>query len=138
MISERPLPEITPLTEPFWRAAKERRLVVQRCDECAAHQFPPEVACVRCGWMRVSWIEVSGRATLYSWTVGHPPLLPYFAERAPWPVAIVQLEEGPRMVTNLAGVPVEEYEIGMALVADYEDVDEGVTLVVFRRAAASG
>ena len=144
MIATRPLPEITPLTEPFWSAAKERRLVIQRCDGCAAYRFPPEPACVFCASPRSTWTEVSGRATLWSWTVGHPPLLPYFAERAPWPVAVVQLEEGPRMVTNVvdgpaeAGkprlrMPIEEYAIGMALVADYEDIDGEITLVVFRR-----
>jgi hypothetical protein len=75
---------------------------------------------------------VSGRATLYSWTVAHPPVLPYFQERAPWPVVAVQLEEGPRMVTNLIDVPAEEYRIGMPLQAAYEDIDEELSLVVFR------
>ena len=134
MIAQRPLPEITALTEPFWRAARERRLVVQRCDACGALRFPPEAGCHQCGSLQASWVPVSGRATLYSWTLCYPPLLPYFAERAPWPVAVVELEEGPRMVTNIVGVPVEEYEIGTPLVADFEDVDDEVTLVVFRRA----
>jgi len=133
MIATRPLPEITPLTQPFWSAAKERRLVIQRCDDCAAYRFPPEPACVFCASPRSTWTELSGRATLWSWTVGHPPLLPYFAGRAPWAVAVVQLEEGPRMVTSLAGVAIEEYAIGMALVTDYEDIGGEITLVVFRR-----
>lgn len=133
MIADRPLPEITPLTEPFWSAAKSRRLVIQRCDECRAHQFPPEPACTSCGSARISWVPASGRASLYSWTLAYPPLLPYFEQRAPWPVAAVQLEEGPRMVTNLVDLPVEEYRTGMPLEADFEDVSEDVTLVVFRR-----
>jgi len=137
MIAQRPLPEITPLTEPFWSAAKERRLVVQRCDECETLRFPPEPGCYQCGSLRSSWVPASGRATLWSWTVAYSPLLPYFAERAPWPVAIVQLEEGPRMVSNLVDVPVEEYAVGMPLVADFENLDDAITLVVFRREAAS-
>jgi uncharacterized OB-fold protein len=64
--------------------------------------------------------------------VAHPPLLPYFQGRAPWPIAVVELEEGPRIVTNIAGVEPEAYEIGMALKADFEDVGGDVTLVVFR------
>jgi uncharacterized OB-fold protein len=76
---------------------------------------------------------VSGRATLFTWTVTYSPLLPFFAEREPWPVAVVQLEEGPRLVTNIAGVPVEEYEIGMPLQATFEDAGDDVTLVVFQR-----
>jgi uncharacterized OB-fold protein len=61
-------------------------------------------------------------------------LLPYFQQRSPWPVAVVELEEGPRLVTNLAGVEPEDYVIGMPLVAAFEDIGEGVTLVIFCRA----
>ena len=136
MITERPLPEISPLTEPFWSAAKARRLVLQRCESCAAYRFPPEVGCFACGSPKAAWSDVSGRATLYSWTVAYPPVLPYFQERLPWPVAAVELEEGPRMVTNLVDVAVADYRIGMALQVDFEDVDPETTLVVFRRAKA--
>lgn len=135
MIAARPLPEITPLTEPFWAAAREGRVALQRCDACAAYRFPPQVACGQCGSRNATWTQVSGRATLWSWTVGYPPLLPYFAERAPWPVAVVQLEEGPRLATNLVDVPVEEYEVGLPVEAAFEPIDDEVTLVVFRRAA---
>ncbi len=133
MMALRPLPEISPLTEPFWSAAKERRLVIQRCDGCRAYRFPPEVACFDCGSLATTWTPVSGHATLYSWTVGYPPLLPYFGERAPWPVAVVQLEEGPRLVTNLVDVPVEAYEFGLPLEVAFENAEEDVTLVIFRR-----
>jgi uncharacterized OB-fold protein len=134
MIAQRPLPEITPLTEPFWSALRERKLKVQRCDACQALRFPPEAGCFECGSLESTWVELSGRATLWTWTVGHPPLLPFFAERTPWPVVVVQLEEGPRLVTNIVDVPVEEYTFGLPLVAVYEDVADDVTLVVFRRA----
>jgi uncharacterized OB-fold protein len=133
MIAQRPLPEITELTAPFWQALREHRLAVQRCDGCGTLRFPPEFGCAECGSLSSTWTDMSGRATLWSWTVAHPPLLPYFAERAPWPVVIVQLEEGPRMVTNLIDVAVEQYEMGLPLVADYQDIEEDVTLVVFRR-----
>jgi len=134
MIAQRPRPEMTPLTEAFWFAARERRLVVQRCDDCATYRFPPEVACYACGSLRSTWTPVSGRATLYSWTLAHPPMLPYFQERAPWPVAVAELAEGPRMVSNLVEIPIEEYAAGMPLVVDFQDVDDEITLVVFRRA----
>lgn len=134
MTDERPLPAITPATQPYWDAARRRQLVIQRCASCRAWRFPPEVACFACGSRESAWEQVSGRATLYSWTVAHPPLLPYFAARAPWPVALVQLEEGPRMFTNLAGIAIEEYAFGMPLRAGFEDLDDVTTLVVFRRA----
>jgi hypothetical protein len=133
MVSERPLPQVTPLTEPYWAAARQRKLVIQRCDGCGKLRFPPELACFYCGSLKSTWTQVSGRAALFSWTVAYPPLLPYFHQRAPWPVVAVQVEEGPRLISNLVGVPVEDYEIGMPLEADFEDVGSEITLVVFRR-----
>ncbi len=133
MIAERPLPEITELTEPFWTAAKAKRLEIQRCDDCGTYRFPPEYGCAACSSRNYSWTVVSGRAELYTWTAAYPPLLPYFAERAPWPLAFVQLEEGPRMATNLPGVDLSDYEIGMPLQADFEDITDDIALVVFKR-----
>jgi hypothetical protein len=129
----RPLPQITPLSAPFWSAARARQLVIQRCGACGSYRFPPEIGCFNCGSLDSAWTPVSGRASLYTWTVAHPPLLPYFLERAPWPVAVVELDEGPRLVTTLVGLPAESYRHGMRLKVDFEDVDAEITLVVFRR-----
>jgi hypothetical protein len=133
-MAARPLPEEASLTAPFWQAARERRLVVQRCTRCQRFRWPPEVACHECGSFEHEWAKVSGRGRLYTWTLAHPPLLPYFQQKAPWPIAVVELAEAPRMVTNIIGVGPDEYEIGMALEADFEDIGDGVVLVVFRRA----
>ena len=132
MTGARPLPEETPLTTPFWQAARERRLVIQRCTACDRLRWPPEIACYECGSLEHKWVQMSGRAALYTWTVAHPPLLPYFQQRAPWPIAVVQLDEGPRLVTNITGIDPERYEIGMPLEAAFEDIGDNVTLVVFR------
>jgi uncharacterized OB-fold protein len=134
MTATRPMPEITPATEPFWVAARRHELVIQRCDACDTYRFPPELACAACGSRASSWAPVSGRATLYSWTIAYPPLLPFFAERAPWPIAVVQLEEGPRLITSLTGVTPDEYVIGMPVRVDFEQLDDETTLPVFRRA----
>lgn len=132
MLSQRPLPAFEPHTETYWRSAKERRFVLQQCTTCREVQFPPERTCSHCGAPETAWVEASGRAKLYTWTVCHPPLLPYFAQHAPWTVVAVELEEGPRMATQLMGIEAEQYQIGMPLVVDFEDVDEEHTLVVFR------
>jgi uncharacterized protein len=131
MVQERPLPLITATTAPFWTAAKERRLVVQRCDGCGVYRFPPDGGCPHCGSTQMTWTQVSGRAVLYSWTVCYPPLLPFFAAHAPWPVAVVQLEEGPRMTATIDGIGPESYTIGMPLMVGFEDIDDEVTLVRF-------
>jgi hypothetical protein len=135
MLAQRPLPALEPHTETYWKAAKNKKLMLQRCTTCSQVQFPPERSCSHCGAPETAWVEASGRATLYTWTLCHPPLLPYFAERAPWPVVAVELDEGPRMTTELVGIDPDQYEIGMALVVDFLDVDEDHTLVVFRPAA---
>lgn len=134
MIDVRPLPAVTELTEPYWSAARQRELVLQHCGDCEKPQFPPEVSCTHCGSASLSWERASGRARLYSWTIAHPPLLPYFAARAPWPVSAVELEEGVRLVTQIVGLEVEDYVFDMPLIADFEPVDDEVTLVVFRPA----
>ena len=134
MVALRPVPAVEPHTEPFWEAVREHRLVLPRCTSCGALQFPPELACTHCGAPERIWESASGRATLYTWTVCHPPLLPYFSEHAPWAVAVVELEEGVRMVARITGLDVDDYRIGIPLVADFEDVDDTHTLVVFRPA----
>jgi uncharacterized OB-fold protein len=136
MVAEQPLPALEPHTAPYWKAAREGRLVLQRCASCERVQFPPELSCTHCGAAECEWTEASGRARLYTWTLCHPPLLPYFAERAPWAVAAVELEEGPRMTTRIVGIEPDEYVMDMPLVADFEPVDEQRGLVVFRPAPA--
>ena len=133
VIAARRGPGITERTQPVWTAAKARRMEIQRCDDCGEYRFPPEYGCAACSSTAYAWTALSGRAELYTWTAVHPPLLPYFAERAPWPLAVVQLEEGPRLTTNLSGIDLDRYEIGMALQADFEDLTDEITLVVFRR-----
>ncbi|MGE4650360.1 MAG: OB-fold domain-containing protein [Myxococcota bacterium] len=133
MLAARPRPAIEAHTAPFWQAARQHQLVLPRCTACDELQFPPEASCRRCGAPDFEWIPASGRATLYTWTLCHPPLLPFFSKHAPWAVAAVELEEGLRMVTRVADVPLDEYEIGMPLVADFEEIDDEHTLVVFRR-----
>jgi hypothetical protein len=131
----RPLPAVDSATAPFWEAAREHRLVIQRCNACRAYRFPPELGCPECGSDDSTWTEVSGKAKLYSWTVVHPPVLPYFQSKVPWPVAAVELAEGPRMVTNVLDLPIEDYCFDLPLQVAFEDIPgEDVTLVVFRPA----
>lgn len=127
----RPLPDITPLTEPFWSAARRHELVMQRCTDCGAYRFPPERGCFECGSAQAEWHPVEPRGTLFTWTVVHPPVLPYFAGKTPFPVAVVELECGVRMVTELRAVPVEAYRSGMPVEASFEDIDDRLALVHF-------
>jgi uncharacterized OB-fold protein len=134
MIPQRPLPSVDEHARPFWEAARARTLLLAKCDDCGAFSYPPELSCASCGSSQRSWVEASGRASLWSWTVCHPPMLPWFARDGTWLVSVVELEEGPRMVTTLREVAEEDVQIGLELVADFEDIDDDITLVVFRSA----
>jgi uncharacterized OB-fold protein len=104
MIEGTPLP-ITddPIDAPFWAAALEGRLVVQRCRGCGKRRFPPRPMCPACQSMELAWEPMSGRGRVWSFVVPHPPLLPSFAAIAPYAVVLVELEDDPsiRMVGNL-------------------------------------
>jgi hypothetical protein len=104
----------------------------QRCEDCATWRHPPRVACARCGSERAQWALSSGRGRLYSWTVTHQPLVPGFAEDVPYAVAVVELEEGVRLVSGLRGVALDELAIGLPLEVAFERPSQSVGLHYFR------
>jgi uncharacterized OB-fold protein len=127
------LPETDAFTRPYWDAAAEGRLLIRRCGDCgAAHHYPREF-CPRCWSENVSWEAASGRATLYTWSVVHRNDLPPFADRVPYVAAVVDLAEGPRMMTEIVGCAESELRIAMEVRADFR-TDGGVSVPVFRPA----
>lgn len=99
-------PTPTPETAPFWAAAKEERLVIQWCNACARHYFYPRTHCPRCGSSDVDWRDVSGRGRLVSYVINHRPMPPT-EDGGPLVIALVELDEGVRMLTNIVGTPAE-------------------------------
>ncbi|WP_235736381.1 bifunctional MaoC family dehydratase N-terminal/OB-fold nucleic acid binding domain-containing protein [Nocardioides alcanivorans] len=125
------------LDNQFWfDAAKEHRLVIQRCASCQQLRHPVGPECSHCQSFEWDTVEASGRATLYSFTVAHHPKHPAFDY--PLVIAVVELEEGTRLITNLVGIAPEDAEIGMALELEWLDADPDLTLPVFRAASAAG
>ncbi len=110
-MTERPYPDVEPLTRPFWDAVREGRLDIQRCAACGRHVFYPRAVCPHCGAAHLEWVTASGRGVVYAFTVVHraPPA---FAEEAPYVVALVDLEEGARMMTRLVGVDAGDVAVG--------------------------
>ena len=131
-----PIPVADEASEPFYAGAKEGRLMLLRCSQCGRYRLPGRGRCADCWSEQSEWVQASGRGKLYSFGIMHQKYHPAFAEVTPYNYALVELEEGPRMVTNLVDVAVADYRIGMALQVDFEDVDPETTLVVFRRAKA--
>lgn len=88
-----------PLMAPYWQAAEQRKLVIQRCSACGRHQFYPRPFCIECQSDDVSWVEVVGTATVHSQTTTRLQVIPELVP--PYVVALVELDEGPRLVTNI-------------------------------------
>lgn len=114
-------PRPTPETLPYWEAANQGELLIQRCRSCEKPFFYPRLACPGCGSKEVVWVRASGRATLHTYLVNHRPA-PGFEDDAPYAIAVVELEEGPRMMTNIVGLPntPEALELDMALEVRFE------------------
>lgn len=128
-----PLPRPTELSQPHWDGCKEGKLRVQRCGDCAAYVFIPQVQCTSCYSLKLSWVEASGRGTIYSYTTVHRPQRLEF--EVPYTVAIVELEEGWHMLSNVIGCAHEDIEVGMAVEVTYVKRSDEITLPMFRPAA---
>ncbi len=120
----RPLPEITDATRPFWSAAKNRKLVVQKCGRCGTLNFLPKPWCIDCGSRKLDWVEVSGKGTVYSFTTASKVMMNYPGWKADLPVTlgIIDLDEGARMYGQLVGAKPENFRIGMKVKAIFEDI----------------
>ena len=121
-----------PMTEPFWQACLERKLVIQKCTACGAHQFYPRSFCLACESDRVEWVEASGQGVVYSVTTVRIPVVDELPP--PYILALVDLEEGPRLLTNIEGGDVR---IGDPVSLGWRDRDGLPPLPVFRPASRS-
>ncbi len=121
-------------TRPFWDAARRHELVMPRCKNCDHMFFYPRSECPRCMSSNLDWAQVSGRGRLHSFTLVRQPANPAFREDVPYAYAMVQLAEGPRMISNVVECDVEALEIDMPLEAVFDDVTPEWTLVKFRPA----
>ncbi|MFL9679649.1 Zn-ribbon domain-containing OB-fold protein [Streptomyces sp. KL110A] len=124
-------PDIDAFTRPYWDAAAEGRLLLRRCRACARPHHYPREFCPHCWSEDVDWEPASGRATLYTWSVVHRNDLPPFGERVPYVAAVVDLAEGPRMMTQVVDVPEDDLRADMALEVVFRTGDDGVAVPVF-------
>lgn len=131
---EKPLPNIDPDSAPYWGALKDHRLVLKTCRSCTRAHFYPRALCPHCHSDDLHWVEASGLATIYSYTIARKAAGP-FKPDTPYVVAVVDLAEGPRLMTNIIVDDVETVRIGQAVVIAFEDITDEITLPKFRPAA---
>jgi uncharacterized OB-fold protein len=120
----------------FWEACGEGRLILQRCRGTGRCFFPPAPVSPFTGRPDWEWVEASGRGTLWSFVVFHQNYFAGMRDEMPYPVVMVKLEEGPYLMTNLAGLTAEQLEIGMGLAVRFVPGPEGFTLPQFGPAEA--
>jgi uncharacterized OB-fold protein len=129
--SKRPRPQPTPETQHYWDGAREGELRLQRCDDCGKAYFPPRPFCPACAGRNVVVFAASGRGRLFSYVIHHRAA-PGFTP--PYAIAVVELEEGPRLMTNIVGCPQtpEALVLDMPLEVVFEKLDDLISLPMFR------
>ena len=124
----RPVPDVD--NAPFWAGCRDHELRLQRCADCGTVRFPPRPRCHECRSAAATWEVMSGRGVVHTFTICHPPVLPAYADRVPYNVVVVELDEGPFIVSNLID---GEPEVGLPVDLCWLDVDEELSLPQVRR-----
>ena len=127
----RPLPRPSPVSQPFWEGTKARELRLHRCRDCGRHIFYPRSLCPFCLSESLDWTLAGGRGKVYSYTVVRRAAHPAFRDDVPYVLAIVELEEGPRLTTNIVNCGLEDVRVDMPVTATYDDITPEVTLLKF-------
>lgn len=128
---QKPLPEITDANRPFWDGLRAGQLLLQKCDRCGHVRYPISHVCPECLEAGHEWVPMSGRGEVFSYVVFHQVYNKAFADDVPYNVALVQLDEGPRMFSNVVGVPNDEVAVGTRVRLVFDPVTEEVTLPRF-------
>lgn len=134
-MAELPLPVASEDNQAFWDYLNQGELRIQRCASCGLLRHIPRPMCPRCRSFEHDWAPMSGRGTVYSYIVTHQPIHPALVDRVPFATVLVELEEGPRLTSNLVDMPPDAIEIGMSVEVVFERASEEITLPLFRRRA---
>ena len=131
-----PVPDLE--TAPYWEATREGKLLIKECGSCGRAYFYPRNHCPHCWSTDTAWREASGRGTVYTFTIVYQNDLPPFRDRLPYVVAIVELDEGVRMTSNIEGIDPEDVRCGMRVQVGFREEQRGeedvVSIPVFRPA----
>ena len=131
----KPLPPINPASQPFWDACAQGRLLLQRCGDCGHLQFYPRLLCAACGSRTLGWAEASGRGTVKTFTIIRRAVSAAFEPDAPYVVALVELQEGPTLMSNIIGCDPASVAIGQPVQVAFEARGEGIAVPQFEPAA---
>lgn len=132
----RPLPVPTQATQPFWDAAAQGKLIFQRCGVCHQLQSPPRLFCRHCMAENLQWETSTGLGSIYTFTVNHRAANPHMADKLPYVVAVVQLDEGFRMMANIVNAPPQAVRVGDRVQVRFLALSDSISLPQFEPLAA--
>ena len=130
----KPLPTIVGETRPYWESCRRGQLVIQQCALCREYQFYPRGICAHCWSEDVQWVAATGRGTVWTYTVTYQNRTPGFAEDVPYVLALVELEEGVRLFTNIVECNPQEVRIGLPVEVTFVRANDRVTVPYFKPA----
>ena len=130
----KPLPTVVGETKPYWDSCRQGKLMLQRCGRCDEYQFYPRGICSHCWSTEVRWVESAGRGAVWTYTVTYQNRTPGFAG-APYVLALVELEEGVKMFTNVVDCDVGQVHIGMPVEVTFVKANEQITVPYFKPAS---
>lgn len=125
-----PIPDAD--SRPFWEGCSRGELLLQQCDACGHYRHPPNPVCPECLSTDATWTPASGRGAVYTFSVVHQALDPAWAEDVPYVVAVIELAEGPHMVSNIINTAPEQVRIGLSVQVVFERASDDVSLAKFQ------
>lgn len=129
---KKPLPVVDGDSREYWEGCRQHKLLIQQCEDCQKYIFYPRNLCPHCHSDRIKWVESSGRGKVYSYTINRRPAFPSFAEETPYVVALIELEEGVRMISNIINCDIDQVKIDMPVEVVFEKATEEITLPKFQ------
>ncbi len=131
---KKPVPVPSDESRPYWAGLKQHRLLMPHCDACDGYWFPPSQYCQHCSSKDWEWKEVSGKGRIFSFVIYHRVYHPGFAGEVPYAVAVIALDEGPRLLSNVVGLPPDKLVCDMPVEIVYDDITPEMTIPKFRAA----
>lgn len=134
MIYEKPLPKPNPDTKPFWSGCREHQLRFQKCHSCGHVRWPASILCPKCHSSDTEWIVASGKGKVYTFVVFHHAYHKAFENDLPYVTAVIELEEGPHILSNIVGCSPKEVSCDIPVSVKWEDISEEFSLPKFEPA----
>lgn len=125
-------PTIVDVAKPYYEAMQQHKVLIQQCQSCKTNLPPAQVVCDECGSNTLDWLEAKGSGVIYSYVVFHRSFHPYYDDKVPYTVALVELDEGPRVMGHIEAASGQQYKVGTSVIASFKTIDKEHELLYFK------